>query len=171
MLSIRAEKGPDAAALRALHLAAFAPRHNEADLVDRLREANQSTISLVALSDGQLAGHVLFSPVTLDPAWPSLRGLGLGPLAVLPNLQRQGIGSRLAMRGLEVTRDAGFDFVVVLGAAAYYQRFGFKPATRFHLDSDYTAGDDFMAVELQPGALGGVTGRVHYRPEFAQAGC
>jgi putative acetyltransferase len=171
LLSIRAEKAPDARAIRAVHLAAFAPRSNEADLVDLLRQNGQATISLVALEEGRLAGHVLFSPIAISPAQPALRGLGLGPLAVLPELQRHGIGTRLAMRGLEVARDADYDFAVLLGAPAYYQRFGFRPASGFGLDSDYQAGDDFMAVELRAGALTGVSGHVQFRPEFKQTGC
>jgi putative acetyltransferase len=171
MLRIRAEKSPDAAGIRAMHLTAFAPRANEADLVDSLRQAGQTTISLVAISDGRLAGHVLFSPLTLLPAQPDLRGLGLAPLAVSAEFQRQGIGSKLVLRGLEVCREAMYDFVAVLGDPQYYGRFGFRPASEFHLDNEYGAGEAFMAVELRPGALAGAAGLVQYRPEFRESGC
>jgi putative acetyltransferase len=171
MLQIRAEKSPDAAGIRAVHLAAFAPHGNEAGLVDLLRQAGQTTISLVAISDGRLAGHVLFSPLTLAPARPKLRGLGLAPLAVLPEFRRQGIGSQLVLRGLEVCRAATYDFVAVLGDPPYYSRFGFRPARQFHLDNEYGAMDTFMAVELHAGALAGAAGLVQYRPEFRESGC
>lgn len=171
VIQIRAEKTPDAPGIRSLLLAAFAPRANEADLVDRLRQAGQATIALIALADGRLAAHILFSPVALVPPAPNLRGLGLAPLAVLPDLQRQGIGSRLVIRGLEVARDAGFDFVVVLGAPSFYGRFGFRHASLYHLDNEYGAGDEFMAAELRPGALADVAGLVQYRPEFKESGC
>src|SRR5579859_1227422 len=170
MLQIRSEKGPDQAGIRAVNLAAFTPRPNEADLVDMLRQAGQCTLSLVALSDGRLVGHVLFSPVSLVPPQPQLHGLGLGPLAVLPEFQRQGIGSRLVIRGLEITRDAGFDFVVLLGDPAYYGRFGFRPAARFRLDNEYGAAEAFMAMELRPRALADCSGLVQYRPEFKASG-
>ena len=171
MLQIRAEKTPDYPAIRALHLAAFAPSANEANLVDQLRQAGQTTVSLVALSDGQLVGHILFSPVTLSPAQPNLRGLGLAPLAVLPAYQHQRIGSQLALRGIEVCRAATFDYAVVLGGPTYYRRFGFRAGHHFNLDNEYAASDEFMALELRPGALANITGRVHYRPEFRESGC
>ncbi len=171
MLQIRAEKTPDFTAIHSVLLAAFAPRANEADLVDRLRRAGQTTVSLVAISDGRLVGHVLFSPVTLNPAQPNLRGLGLAPLAVLPEYQHHRIGSQLALRGLEVCRAANFDYAVVLGNPNYYARFGFRAGRHFHLDNDYNADEEFMAMELRPGVLSSVTGRVHYRPEFRDSGC
>lgn len=171
MLQIRAEKTPDTAGIRAVHLGAFAPRANEADLVDGLRRAGQATVSLVAISEGRLVGHILFSPLTLTPAMPNLRGLGLAPLAVLPEYQRQTIGSQLALRGLEVCRAAEFDFVVVLGDPRYYGRFGFRPASQFLLGNAYGAGAEFMAAELHPGALAGVAGRAQYRPEFRANDC
>ncbi len=171
MIQIRSEKTPDGPAIRAVHLAAFAPRANEADLVDRLREAGQAAVSLVALSAGQLVGHILFSPVSLSPRQPALLGLGLAPLAVLPDFQRQGIGSQLVLRGLEAVRAAGFDFAVLLGDPGYYGRFGFRPGSQFHLDNEYGAADEFMAAELRPGALAGVAGLVRFRPEFKESGC
>jgi putative acetyltransferase len=170
MLQIGAEKTPDQAGIRAVHLAAFAPRPNEAGLVDRLRQAGQATVSLVALSDGRLAGHILFSPVNLVPERKDLRGLGLAPLAVMPEFQAHGIGSQLVLRGLEVCRAASFDFCVVLGAPGYYSRFGFRRASGFHLDNEYGAGEAFMALELRSGALAGVAGLVRYGPEFGASG-
>ena len=171
MLQIRSEKKPDAPGIRAIHQASFAPSAKEADLVDRLRENGQTTISLVGLSNGQLVGHILFSPISLAGYPAAGRGLGLAPLAVRPDFQRQGIGSRLVRHGLDVAREAGFDFVVVLGDPNYYGRFGFRPASQYQLDSEYGAGDAFMAIELRPGALSGAAGRVQYRPEFKEAGC
>ncbi len=139
--------------------------------MDLLRQAGQTTISLVAISDGRLAGHVLFSPLTLLPARPRLRGLGLAPLAVAPEFQRQGIGSQLVLRGLEVCREATYDFVAILGDPQYYGRFGFRPARKFNLDNEYGAGEPFMVMELRPSALAGTAGVVQYRPEFKESGC
>lgn len=171
MLQIRAEKTPDAAGIRAVHLAAFAPRANEAALVDALRQAGQATISLVAIHEGRLVGHILFSPLTLTPAVPNLRGLGLAPLAVLPEFQRQTIGTQLALRGMEVCRAAGFDYLILLGDPRYYGRFGFRPASQYHLGNEYNANAEFMATELRPGALARVTGLAQFRPEFRANDC
>ena len=95
--------------------------------------------------------------------------LGLAPMAVLPERQRRGIGSRLARRGLDLARDAGFGAVVVLGHPAYYPRFGFVSAATRGLSCEYSVPDDvFMVAELIPGALAGRTGVVKYHPEFAR---
>jgi putative acetyltransferase len=171
IMQIRAEKVPDAGGIRAVHTAAFAPSGNEANLVDALRGAGQATVSLVAIEQGRLVGHILFSPVTLTGPARLERGLGLAPLAVLPEFQRQAIGTQLALRGLEVCRAAGFEFVVVLGNPAYYGRFRFRPASQFHLTNEYDAEAEFMALELRPGALAGAGGLAQFRPEFRANHC
>jgi putative acetyltransferase len=163
---IRLELEGDIAAIREVNRAAFG-RDLEADLVEALRERTRPLISLVAVEAGVVVGHILFSPVTLssDPALPAM---GLAPMAVTPERQRQGIGSALVRAGLGECRRAGFAAVVVLGHADYYSRFGFVPASRFGVRSEYDVPDDvFMAVELPEGALGGKTGTVRHHPAFA----
>ena len=172
-LDIRPEAPADIAAIRAVNRAAF-PGPNEAALVDLARARGKAALSLVAVNGGAVLGHVLFSPLSLEAPRPRAdavpRGLGLGPVAVLPERQRTGIGSRLIRAGLDAARRQGYDYVVLLGDPAYYSRFGFRPARAFGLDGDYGDGDEFQAVELRPGALAG-GGRVHYIPEFAESGC
>ncbi len=172
MTEIRAERPEESAAIRTVHQQAFYPSPNEAHLVELLRRAGRMAFSLVAVSDGLIVGHVAFSPVTIVPA-PAMprRALALGPIGVLPAYQRRGIGSRLIREGLETCRESGYGFVVLLGDPRYYRRFGFVPASTYRLSNEYGAGDAFMALELQPGALHGVEGLVRYAPEFAQAGC
>lgn len=171
MIEIRAERPGESAAIRMVHQQAFHPSPNEAHLVELLRRAGRMTFSLVAVHEGLVVGHVAFSPVTLVPAPPTLiRGLALGPIGVLPAYQRRGIGSRLVREGLEACRESGYSFVVLLGDPQYYRRFGFVPASTYRLGNEYGAGDAFMALELQPGALRRVEGLVRYAPEFAQAG-
>ena len=107
--------GPsDGPATRSIHKRAFGDRPTEADLVDELTKAGNAAISLVATLDGEVVGHVLFSPVTLEPPAEGFRAVGLAPLAVLPTHQRRGIGSRLIHDGLGACRKAGYDAVVVL---------------------------------------------------------
>jgi putative acetyltransferase len=165
-LTIRPEQEGDAADIREVILAAF-PTAAEADLVGRLRRQGASVVSLVADDDGAIVGHVLFSPVTMaDERAGGM--LGLAPLAVRPERQRQGIGSRLVHAGLEACRQAGAAAVVVVGHPAYYPRFGFIPASRFGLRCEYDVADDvFMVVELVAGVLPGTTGLVRYHPSFA----
>ncbi len=92
-------------------------------------------------------------------------------MAVLPECQRIGIGSRLMRAGLELCRERGYDFIVLLGDPHYYSRFGFKPGRGFSLSSDYGDGDEFQVLELRHGALAGASGRVKYIPEFKEMEC
>ncbi|MGH8638095.1 MAG: GNAT family N-acetyltransferase, partial [Burkholderiales bacterium] len=93
--------------------------------------------------------------------------LGLGPMAVIPYLQRQGIGTRLVRAGLDECSRLGYRAVVVVGHPEFYPRFGFVPARTFGLRSEFDVPDEvFMAVELIPGALASAAGTVRYVPEF-----
>jgi putative acetyltransferase len=167
-LRIRVETAQDTAAVWAVERAAF-DRPDEADLVGRLRASARPHVSLVAAMDQRIVGHIFFSPVTIAGAPPDLLSMGLAPLAVEPERQRTGIGSALVRAGLDACRALGARAVVVLGHAQYYPRFGFAPAVRFGLRSEYEVPDEaFMALELVPGALSGVRGLVRYAPAFAE---
>ena len=167
MIAIRAEVDADRAAVHAVNLAAFG-QPAEADLVDRLRAAGRATVSLVATAGGEVVGHILFSPVTVEPApSPPPSWLGLAPMAVRPERQRDGIGSALVRAGLAAAGAGGATAVVVLGHPDYYPRFGFAPASRVGLRCIYDSPDEaFMALELTPGGLAGHRGLVRYAPEF-----
>lgn len=165
-VSVRPERSGDQAAVREVHLAAF-EGPAEAGLVDRLRAARATSVSLVAELEGKVVGHILFSPVEIEGAESKLSGVGLAPMAVLPDHQRSGVGSQLVRAGLARCRELGELRVVVLGHPDYYPRFGFVPASTFGIGSDYDVPDEvFMAQELEPGALDGARGIAHYRPEF-----
>jgi len=167
MIEIRAERPGDEAAIRHVNEHAFgAP--GEARLVDQLRAAHKAVVSLVAVRGDDLVGHILFSPVTIAEAPPSLRAVGLAPMAVLPEYQHQGIGSRLVNEGLAACRAAGYDAVVVLGHVGFYPRFGFSKAGDAGLENEYGATDAFMVRELRGGALTHVSGLVTYAPEFRE---
>lgn len=152
--------------MRTVNAAAF-ETSAESNLIDALREQAVPIVSLVADDNGVIVGHIMFSAVTLS-GHPDLKVMGLGPMAVMPEHQRKGIGSALVRAGLEHCKRLGFVAVVVLGHAEYYPRFGFSPAARFGIRSEYDVPDDvFMAVELQPAALSGKTGTVKYHAAFA----
>ena len=164
-MEIRVEQPGDVEAVRRVNVAAFG-REGEANLVDRLRGI-ALTLSLVAVDSEQLVGHIFFSPVTIDGDCPNVLILGLAPVAVLPNYQRQGIGSLLIQHGLQACTEAGCQAVVVLGHPDYYPRFGFAPAKTKGLGCKYPVPDEaFMVLELETGALEGCTGTVKYRSEF-----
>lgn len=166
MLTIRPEVEGDHAAVERLVARAFRSRY-EARLVKNIRSRGHAVISLVAEKNGVLAGYITFSTVTIVTNGSRWTGIGLGPLAVAPAFQGQGIGSRLVKSGLKECRRLGFERVTVLGFPTYYPRFGFVPAGRYHLRYEGAApARYFMARELKPRALAGVRGVVHYQPEF-----
>jgi len=170
MIETRSERPEDVAAIRHVHEQAFGGP-GEARLVELLREADKAAVSLVAVSDGQVVGHILFSPVTIDPEQAGFNGVGLAPVGVLPEFQNRGIGSNLIRAGLEACKRAGHDVVVVLGHTHYYPRFGFSQASAYGLGNEYNADEHFMALELREGALAQARGVVKYQPEFNETGC
>jgi putative acetyltransferase len=124
-------------------------------------------LSLVAEQDGVVVGHILLSPVRVDTPGAQLAAVGLGPMAVLPELQRRGIGRRLIEESLERLRSLGHEAVVVVGHPQYYPRFGFMRASQLGLRWEMDCPNEaFMAMELRPGALAGRAGVVRYHPEF-----
>lgn len=162
---IRAEEERDWAAVHALNASAF-ETPVEAGLVGALRVQAQPVVSLVAEHAGSVVGHILFSPVSLS-GHSRLNIMGLAPMAVAPSHQRHGIGSTLVRAGLERCRALGVGAVVVLGHPEYYPRFGFSPAVRFGIGSEYEAPEEaFMVAELQPGFLQGVSGTIQYHAAF-----
>ena len=170
VIEIRTETTEDGPAVREVNERAFG-RPAEATLVELLRAAKKVVVSLVALDDGRVVGHILFSSVTVAVAPENFRGVGLGPMSVLPEFQNQGIGSRLVREGLDTCRRSGYGAVVVLGHTGFYPRFGFSTAKDYGLDNEYNESDAFMVMELQVGVLGKISGLVKYAPEFREAGC
>ncbi|MBN2549294.1 MAG: N-acetyltransferase [Anaerolineales bacterium] len=165
-IEVRPETDSDHLAIHRINELAFG-RPQEADIVDKLRDSCPEFLSLVAAMGGQVVGHILFTPITIEGS-DRTGGMALGPLAVMPEIQKQGIGSRLTIEGLEILRRAGCPYVIVLGHPEYYPRFGFVPASKFGLVSQWESVPDeaFMALELIPGALAGVSGVARYRAEF-----
>ena len=163
---IRPEGPGDRDAVRIVNESAFQTT-TEADLVDTLRHASTSLISLVADVDGDIVGHILFSPVS-HAVRSDVRLAGLGPMAVRPDYQKCGVGSALVFAGLDACRRYGYDGVIVLGHPEYYPRFGFVPASRFGICSEFEVPDEvFMCIELRSGAFMSIAGRVRYHEAFA----
>jgi putative acetyltransferase len=170
VIEIRNETATDYAAIREVNKQAFG-RTAEAQLVDLLRAAKKAVVSLVALHQEKVVGHILFSPVTIAETPENFRGVGLAPMSVLPEFQNQGIGTRLVRDGLEACKGKRYDAVVVLGHTKYYPRFGFSRAKDHGLDNEYDAVDSFMVLELKEGVLQTIGGLVKFAPEFNEAGC
>jgi len=164
MMNVRFEQPGDIEKIRLINLEAF-ETETEANLVDALRNTAVELISLVAEENGEVIGHILFSPAILG----DLKIMGLAPMAVLPGWQSKGVGTKLINAGLQACEEAGYESVVVLGHAGYYPRFGFVPSVNFGIKSEYDVPPEvFMVKELQEGALNGVTGTVKYHQAFNQ---
>jgi len=165
---LRREMPADRPAVHMVNEPAFG-RPQEADLVDRLRDGCPGLFSLVAVAGVKVVGHILFSPAVIDGGHGSLTGMGLVPIAAMPELQRCGFGSALMRAGLGEIRVSGEPFVIVLGHPEYYPRFGFVPASRFRIRCEYDGVPDeaFMILVLKDEALTGIFGVARYRPEFA----
>ena len=168
MIKIRPERDEDHDAIFKVLCAAFG-RENEARLVDELRASDSFAmdLSLVALKDGVVAGHILFSPIKIEVKNGFLPALALAPLSVLPDLQNQGIGSELVKQGLARCRELGHKVVIVLGHPDYYTNLGFSSASANHIEAPFPIPDEaFMVLELVPGVLDGISGIVKYPAAF-----
>jgi len=168
-IAIRREHPGDEAAVHRVNERAF-DGPDEASIVNALRANGGVVLSLVADLDGTVVGHILFSPVRIDPEGTLVSVVALAPMAVTPEHQRRGVGGRLVREGLDLLRAAGHGAVVLVGHPEYYPRFGFTPASRFGLRCEFPEVPDeaFMAMELSPGALARGTGIVRFRREFQQ---
>jgi putative acetyltransferase len=168
--TIRDEQPGDPDAIRTVNELAFG-RDDEARLVDTLRSKAAVTLSLVAVADRQIVGHILYSPVTLDAGSVTIVGAGLAPMSVLPEFQRRGIGSTLVAAGNGHLRAAGCPFIVVLGHPGYYPRFGFEPASRYAIRCQWDVPDDaFMLLVNERDRLPDRGGLARYRDEFLEPG-
>lgn len=167
-VTIRPESPEDFPAIHDLVRRAFEhAEHADGDeqhLVDRLRRSREyiPELSLVAEEDGRIVGHIMFSRVKVGEA----AALALAPLAVLPSHHGRGIGGALVRRGHELARALGWEFVILLGHAGYYPRFGYRPASSFGIVSPFEAPEEaFMAVKLG-GDADRLPGMVAYSPAF-----
>lgn len=165
-LIIRCETGEteEWLAIHSINEAAFG-RPDEANLVDSLRSEGALLASVVAELDKRIVGHILFSRMSIETEGGSILAAALAPIAVLPEHQRRGIGGRLIRHSLDLLRRRGEHIVVVLGHPDYYPRFGFSSGKARSLESPFPP-EAYMAMELSPGALDGIRGRVRYPVAF-----
>ncbi len=162
-IEIREERADDVAAIRDVNRRAFG-QELEGNIVDALRSNGAALLSLVATLDDEVAGHIMYSAATIG----EVTGAGLAPMAVLPEHQRKGIGSKLVEAGNRKLEDEGCPFIIVLGHANYYPRFGFIPASTHGIKCEWDVPDEaFMLLILDQAKMQGVSGSAKYRPEFS----
>ena len=168
MPTIRPEQPSDINAIHEVEALAFG-RPNEADLVDALRANGRSILSLVAVDEanGRIAGHIMFSPMTVEP--PAIRAAALGPVAVHPHVQNRGIGGDLIRAGIAEVRRLGWDAVFLVGHADYYPRFGFQHVAGMNVTAEPGVNmAHFFFMEMWEGAVGSLPLSVKFAPEFWQ---
>ena len=150
MMNIRCENLADYPAIADVNILAFGQK-NEAQLVEKIRHSDRyiAELSLVAEIGGVVVGHILFSYIDLVGE-ETLQVLGLAPMAVIPEFQRQGIGSALIKAGLEIAEAKAEVIVIVLGHPQFYNRFGFQPSVDYGIESPFIVpADVFMVKPLQ----------------------
>jgi predicted N-acetyltransferase YhbS len=170
-LKIREETEYDYPKIREVNDLAFG-QENEGRLIEKLRQTENfiPELSLVAEINNEVVGHILFYPVLIRSDSSKFQSLSLGPMAVTPEHQRQGIGSQLVKEGLEAAKTFGHRSVIVVGHPEYYPRFGFKPASQWKIKVPFDVPDEaFLALELVSGELKGKSGTVEYPEEFNEA--
>lgn len=170
-IDIRLERPDDIDRVYAIEAAAFGGDAH-ARLVDALRADDALILSHVAEINGEIVGHAAYSLVTVTDGDSVRRFPALGPIAVSPPLQRQGIGSALARAGLRALTEAEYAMVFLVGSPRYYPRFGYQPAQPLGFTSDYVEPggphEHFMVALLQEPMPGEVRGHVRFHPAFAE---
>ena len=162
-IEIRDEHADDATAIRDLHRQAFG-QDQEGNLVEALRSNGAVSLSLVATLGGHVVGHILYSPLSVS----EVQGVALGPMAVLPEHHHRGIGSELVEAGNRRLKEARCPFIIVVGHADFYRRFGFEPASTRGITCEWELPDEvFMVLALDSAQMQGVSGLAKYRREFS----
>lgn len=166
---IRKEEEKDYKNIYELNKLAFG-QENESKLVEKIRRGNSfiPELSLVAEINSRIVGHILFSKIKIIGS-SIFETLALAPMAVIPEFQRQGVGSKLIKKGMQTAKELGFDSIIVLGHKDYYPKFGFRRASEWNIQCPFKVLDEvFMAIELTDGALENKAGTVKYPDEFME---
>jgi putative acetyltransferase len=164
LIEIREERPDDVTAVREVNRRAFG-QEQERNIIDALRTNRGALLSLVATVNGRVVGHIIYSPLSVGE---NVNGVALGPMAVVPEYQRHGIGTKLIETGNRKIKDAGYPFIIVVGHAEYYPRFGFRPAREYGIKCEWDVPDEvFMLQVLNEAKMPGASGLANYRHEFS----
>jgi len=169
-MEIRPEKPEDIDEIRELNERAFHQSH-EAKIIDKLRKNCADLLSLVAIENDKIVGHILFSPAVIEGLHGVTHGMGLAPMAVLPSMQKQGIGTQLIKAGIEILKGAQCPFIIVIGHPEYYPRFGFERALPYGIQCQWEGIPDevFLILRLDQSVMKQISGLAKYRDEFSEA--
>jgi putative acetyltransferase len=165
-MNIRGETLLDYPAIAEVNILAFG-KEDEAQIIEKIRDSDRyiPELSLVAEVEDVVVGHILFSYIDLIGE-ETLRVLGLAPMAVHPQFQRQGIGSALVQKGLEIADAMGEAIVIVLGHPPFYSRFGFQPSVNYKIQCPFEVPEDVFMVKPLKNYQEKYKGQVVYPPAF-----
>ena len=169
-MRIRTETKNDFKYVFNLNYTAFGNRDDEAKLVEQIRFSDGfiPELSIVAEAQGDIVGHLMLSKAKLTNEFCDKEVIVLAPVAVLPEFQKKGIGSKLIKEGLKRAKKEGYGLVFLIGHPDYYPKFGFQPARAHGIElTQFSVPDDvFMVCELIDGELEKSVGELHYPKAF-----
>lgn len=170
MIIIREESKNDLIAIKQINDKAFG-QPEEGKVIDKLRESDSQVLSLVAEIDNNIVGHIFYSTAVLKGNNERIAGMGLAPMAVLPEYQNQGIGKLLINESLNIIKKKPVPFIIVLGHEDYYPKFGFEVASKYNIKCqwDGVPNEAFMIMILDKEKMSNVHGVAKYRDEWNEA--
>lgn len=142
---------------------------SEHTLVAKLRKSEVFVpdLSLVAVYEDKIIGHILLSKIWIDTEDKKVESLALAPISVLPEYQNKGVGRKLIQQALTIAEKLDFESVIVMGHEAYYPKFGFKKASHWGIQAPFEIPDELlMAIELKDNSLDHVSGVIQYSNAF-----
>ncbi len=170
MITIREERSSDLKTINEINDLAFG-QPQEALVINKIRASGAEILSLVAEIDDRVVGHIFFSPAEIEYNDEKIVGMGLAPMAVLPEFQKKGIGKALINESLNILNKKQTAFIIVLGHPAYYPKFGFERASKYGIKCQWQDVPDeaFMIMILNHDKMANVTGTAKYREEWNEA--
>lgn len=167
-LLLRGERESDYNDIYEINCKAFGGE-TEAKIVNAVRKTRNYAkgFSIVAFHEEKAVGHAIFTHASIVNKGRRFNCLALGPMAVTPEFQRQGVGKQLVEEGILRAKENNFKAIIVLGHKEYYPKFGFTPASAKNISNKFNAPpENFMILELLPNALKGISGVAEYAKEF-----
>ncbi|MDI6402372.1 N-acetyltransferase [Balneolaceae bacterium ANBcel3] len=167
---IREEEKRDFDAIISLNDAAFG-QPQEGIVIDKVRNSDSEVLSLVAEMDNTIVGHIFYSTVVIECQNETVYGMGLAPMSVLPEYQKQGIGKKLVHESLKILKNKGVPFIIVLGHEDYYPKFGFETASKYGIKCQWEGVPDeaFMIMIFNSDRMSTIHGVAKYRDEWNEA--
>lgn len=167
---IRTETKSDYEKVYKLNFRAFGNREDESKLVEKIRKSEEFVpeLSLVAEKEGEIVGHLLLSKAVVENQDDNHTIIVLAPIAVKPEYQKQGVGTRLIEEGKKRCKSLGYRLILLIGHPEYYPRLGFQPARKFGLElKQFEVPDEvFMVYEVEEEALQKINGELKYPRAF-----